>query len=73
MSSSEASSGDGLRRGGDRIEQLWHRFVASRTLTPEERRELLEALERDPELRRTCLADLELEGLLRSLGTPPEQ
>jgi len=52
----------------ERGEELWLRFLASGTLTPEERRDLLEAMSADRELRRQLLADSEIDGLLRALG-----
>jgi len=52
----------------ERMEELWLRFLSYGMLAPDEGRELLQAMESDPELRRQLLGDQEIDGLLRSLG-----
>jgi len=52
----------------DSREDLWLRFLASRTLTAEEKRDLLRALESDADFRNSVLDDAELHGLLRAFG-----
>jgi len=47
-------------------EDLWLRFLATRTLTRDEKQDLLRALETDAEFRKTVLDDAELHGLLRA-------
>ncbi|MBI3857718.1 MAG: serine/threonine protein kinase, partial [Planctomycetes bacterium] len=49
-------------------EELWLRFLAGGTLSFEEKRDLLRAMEADPALRRTFLGDSEIDGLLRAAG-----
>jgi hypothetical protein len=51
-----------------RIEDLWTRYLARQSLTPEERAELAGALERDEVLRRRMILDLQLDGALRAAG-----
>ena len=48
----------------ERIEELWSRFLANETLPATDERELLEALEADPSLRRELLGEARIDGLL---------
>ncbi|RPH47540.1 MAG: serine/threonine protein kinase, partial [Planctomycetota bacterium] len=48
---------------------VWLRRLAGRTPAAGEKRELLQAMESDPELRSRILADAEIDGLLKMLGT----
>jgi serine/threonine protein kinase len=47
---------------------IWLRHLAARNLAPGEKRELLQAMESDPELRSRILSDAEIDGLLKTLG-----
>ena len=48
---------------------VWLRRLAGRTPAAGEKRELLQAMESDPELRSRILADAEIDGLLKMMGT----
>jgi serine/threonine protein kinase len=52
----------------DRMEEIWLRLLAYGMVSPDEGRELLGAMESDPELRRQLLGDREIDGLLRSMA-----
>lgn len=51
-----------------RIDEPWSRFLAGGTLSPEEERELAEALSGDEALRADLLQDKRLHGALRGMG-----
>ena len=54
-------------------EELWLRFLAAAPLSPDEKGDLLRALESDPGLRRSLLADSEIDGLLKAYAATPRQ
>jgi len=49
----------------ERAEELWSRFLNGEELTPQDKTELLDLLEHDPDLRRELLDDDYVDGLLR--------
>jgi len=53
----------------DRIEELWSRFLSNETLSATDERELLEALEADPALRRELLGEARIDGWLGVRGS----
>lgn len=52
----------------DDLRLLWGRFLAGEDLLVDDQRRLVEGLEADPALRAELLDDVELDGVLRSLG-----
>lgn len=53
----------------EEIRELWSRFLSEETLSAGAQRELIQALDGDSELRESLLENLQLDGMLRAMGT----
>lgn len=65
--------GASRRNGGrfinpDAATELWLRLLAGKEVAAEEKRDLLETLQKDEQLRLKLLRDAEFDGILRTLG-----